>query len=451
MLYVNPTIYREYDIRGLADIDFSIEFATLLGKALGTLLSEKGEKQMAVGRDCRLTSEKYSKALISGLLESGIHVVHLGVCPTPLVYFSMFHEAFENGIVVTGSHNPAAYNGFKICIKRKPFYGKEIQVLKYRIENKKFSSAPSKGNLSYFNIIESYMKFIIENITLRRPLQIIVDAGNGTAGPIAPKLFQKLGCKVSTLFCDMDGLFPNHFPDPTVPENLSSLILAVKKEKADLGIAFDGDADRIGVVDNSGRLLWGDELLIFFSRDILKQNPGAAIIGEVKCSNKLFSTIKKYGGKPIMWKTGHSLIKSKLSEEGALLAGEMSGHMFFADRYYGFDDAIYAGCRLLEMLSRSRDSLETLLSDLPQSFSTPEIRLDCPDEKKTDIVQKAKDHFKKYYPIIDIDGVRIEFDDGWALIRASNTQPVLVLRFEALSKPRLFEIRSLVENKLKEL
>ncbi len=448
---VNPTIYREYDIRGIADSDFSEGFALLLGRAIGTILSEKKETVIAVGRDCRLTSEKYTKALIKGLLSCGVDVVNLGICPTPLVYFAIFHEDFRNGISVTGSHNPKEFNGFKITIQKKSFFGKDIQNLRTRIEKNIFLEASPKGNISLFNITQVYEKFVTKNITLGRPLKVVVDAGNGTAGPIAPSIFRKLGCSVTELFCDMDGSFPNHFPDPAEINNLKSLINTIKEKEADVGIAFDGDADRIGVVDNSGRILWGDELLILYAKDILQKSPGATIMGEVKCSKTLFSMIQKFGGRPIMWKTGHSLIKSKLVEEKALLAGEMSGHMFFADRYFGFDDAIYAACRLLEIMSHSPISLSQALSFIPKTFSTPEIRLDCSDEKKFEVVQKAKKYFEKHFRVIDIDGVRVEFDNGWALVRASNTQPALVLRFEASSAPQLEKIRNLVETKLKVL
>ena len=451
MSFVNPTIYREYDIRGLADKDFSVDFAEILGRAVGTKLHEQGEKQIAVGRDCRLTSEKYAKALIGGLRSSGIHVISLGVCPTPLVYFSVFHEEFHNGISVTGSHNPGEYNGFKICIQKKSLYGKSILALKDRIEKKNFHQASLKGELSSFDIVRSYDDYLTTHIKLDRPLKCIVDAGNGTAGPIAPAIFKKLGCQVEELFCTLDGRFPNHFPDPTVESNLRVLIEKMTSSQVDVGLAFDGDADRIGVVDNTGTVLWGDEIMILFARDILKTSPGAAIIGEVKCSDKLFSDIKSHGGRPIMWKTGHSLIKSKLSEEKALLAGEMSGHIFFADRYYGYDDAIYAACRLLEILSKTKKPLSDLLSDVPKTFATPEIRRDCPDEEKFNIVRKAQKLFKFDYDTVDIDGVRIQFPDGWALIRASNTQPALVLRFEATSQTRLNEIQTLVEAKLNAL
>jgi len=319
------------------------------------------------------------------------------------------------------------------------------------IDEKNYKLSKTKGTTSTIDIIADYTAYVSENIHLKKPLKVVIDAGNATAGPIAPALFRKLGCDVTELYCDMDGTFPNHHPDPTVEKNLLTLIETVKETKADVGIAFDGDADRIGVVDNKGRVIWGDELMIIFSREILKKSPGATIIAEVKCSANLFADIKKNGGRPIMWKTGHSLIKAKLKEEKALLAGEMSGHMFFADRYFGYDDAIYAAARLLEILSESNTDLCEALADVPKTYSTPEIRVDCPDEKKFQIVAEVKKYFKSLFDTIDIDGVRIQFSDGWALVRASNTQPVLVLRFEASSPERLTEIRTLVENKLKTL
>ncbi len=446
----NPSIYREYDIRGLADTDFDTAFVQDLGRALGTWLHEKNTSHIVVGRDCRLTSEKYEKHLVRGLISTGTHVIILGICPTPLVYFAIFDQGFENGVSITGSHNPGEYNGFKICIHHASLYGPQIQELRRRVENKTFYKASQSGNISYFNIQKAYEDFMLRHFSPFRSLNIVVDSGNGVAGPIAPRLMRKLGCQVSELFCDMDGHFPNHFPDPTVPENLSHLVQKVRDDHADLGIAFDGDADRIGIVAPDGTIIWGDRLMIVYSREIIKKNPLAPIIGEVKCSSHLFSEIKKAGGLPIMWKTGHSLIKSKIKEEKALFAGEMSGHMFFADRYYGFDDAIYAALRLLEILSNSKQTLSELLSDVPQTFSTPEIRIDCPDEKKFDIVQSVASYFKPRYSTLDIDGVRVEFPDGWGLLRASNTQPVLVLRFEANTEPRLQEIRSLIEGKLKE-
>ena len=451
MTFSNPSIFREYDIRGLSDIDFSDSFCTDLGKAIGSLLREKKESLIAVGRDCRLTSEKYSHALVQGLLSTGIDVVLLGVCPTPLMYFSIFEGGFLNGVQITGSHNPSEYNGFKICIRKESLYGKQIQDIRKRIESKNFVKASKRGKLSFFNIIDAYTNYMCSHFKPLAPLKVVVDAGNGVAGNVAPAILRKLGIQVTELYCDLDGTFPNHHPDPTVERNLKDLIRTVKKENADLGIAFDGDADRIGVVDHTGAILWGDKLMILYAKQILEDNPGAAIIGEVKCSRELFEKISALGGRPIMWKTGHSLIKAKIKQEKALLAGEMSGHMFFAYRYIGYDDAIYAALRLLEFLSLKKKSVFDLLADVKPTYATPEIRVDCKDEEKFDLVKKAKNFFQARYDTIDIDGVRIEFPDGWGLIRASNTQPVLVLRFEADTPKRLKEIKRLVESTLQTL
>lgn len=434
----------------MADQDFDALFVESLGQALGTWLIEQNEFHMVVGRDCRVTSEKYAQAFIRGLTRTGIHTIVLGICPTPLVYFAIHDQGFNNGVSITGSHNPAEYNGFKISIKRSSLYGPQIQELKIRIADQKYHVSPSAGNISYFNIQKAYQDFMLRHFSKFSPLKVVIDAGNGVAGPVAPSLLRKLGCQVTELFCDLDGLFPNHFPDPTVLENLDPLRKKVLEERADLGIAFDGDADRIGVIGPDGTPIWGDTLMIIYAREIAKKNPNAPIIGEVKCSSLLFSEIKKAGGRPIIWKTGHSLIKSKIKEENALFAGEMSGHMFFADRYYGFDDAIYAALRLVEILSKSKKTLSQLLSDVPSTFSTPEIRIDCPDEKKFDVVKSVSSYFKSRYSTLDIDGIRIEFSEGWGLVRASNTQPALVLRFEANTLENLQKIRSQIEGKLKE-
>jgi phosphomannomutase/phosphoglucomutase len=447
----NPSIFREYDIRGLAEKDFDAGFARLLGQVHGAIVAEKGGRRVAVGRDCRPTSDAYAEAVIDGLLSMGMEVQDIGVCPTPLLYFSLFHLDLDGGIQVTASHNPTEYNGFKVCVGKETIYGAQIQQLRSRMEKGSFSGKPG-GKRESYPIIPRYQEHLFRNVpSLSRPLRVVVDAGSGVAGPVAPPIFKRLGCTVWEIACVPDGTFPLHHPDPTVPENLEWLIRKVKEESADLGIAYDGDADRIGVVDELGNILWGDELLVLFARDVLKSHPGAVIISEVKCSQRLFDQISLHGGVPIMWKAGHSLIKAKMKETRALLAGEMSGHMFFADRYFGYDDAIYASLRLLELLARVGRPLSTLLADLPKSFSTPEIRVDCPDDKKFTIVERAKDYFRRHYPIIDIDGVRIQFDLGWGLIRASNTQAALVLRFEAQSEEKLNEYRRIVEGKLREL
>jgi phosphomannomutase/phosphoglucomutase len=448
---MNPSIFREYDIRGVAEKDFDKEFALLLGKAHGTAVGERGGKRVTVGRDCRATSDAYAKAVIAGLASTGLQVYDLGVCPTPLLYFSLFHLDVDGGIQITASHNPSEYNGFKLCLGKETLYGQRIQDIQVKMERKEFREQ-SGGSVEGYEIVPPYHRYLLRDVpNLARPLNLVVDAGSGVAGPVAPPVFRQLGCTVWEVACVPDGRFPIHHPDPTVPENLELLIDKVKQERADLGIAYDGDADRIGAVDEKGNILWGDELLVLFSRDVLKRNPNAVIISEVKCSQRLYDDIAKHGGRPIMWKAGHSLLKAKMKEARALLAGEMSGHMFFADRYFGYDDAIYASLRLLEIVADSGQPLSTLLADLPKTISTPEIRVDCPDNRKFIIAEKAKEYFRQHYDIIDVDGVRMHFPEGWGLIRASNTQPALVLRFEAASPEKLREYRAIVEGKLREL
>lgn len=448
---MNPAIFREYDIRGLAEKDFDADFARDLGKVHGTLIGEGGGKRVSVGRDCRFTSEGYAQAVIEGFVSAGLEVIDIGVCPTPLLYFSLFHLNLDGGIQVTASHNPSEYNGFKVCMGKETLYGSQIQNLRRLIEKRRFAERPG-GKRAGYAIVPPYQEHLKRDVpALARPLKVVIDAGSGVAGPVAPPILRRLGCTVWEIACVPDGSFPIHHPDPTVPENLEQLIRQVKEERADLGIAYDGDGDRIGVIDDRGNILWGDELLILFARDILKQHPGAVIISEVKCSQRLFDQIRLHGGVPIMWKAGHSLLKAKMKETHALLAGEMSGHMFFADRYFGYDDAIYASVRLLELVARAGRPLSALLTDLDKTVSTPEIRVECPDEEKFAVTEEAKQYFRQRYPIIDVDGVRIQFPEGWGLIRASNTQPALVLRFEAETEEKLNEYRGIIERKLKEL
>jgi phosphomannomutase/phosphoglucomutase len=441
---MNPAIFREYDIRGVAERDFDSGFARRLGQAYGTLARETGRRAVAVGRDCRLTSATYASALADGLAATGLEVVDIGVCPTPLLYFSLFHFNLDGGIQVTGSHNPAEFNGFKICLGRQTIFGDDIQQLRRLIEAGRF--ATGAGRRTAGDVSEPYRDHLAAQFgRLPRSLTVVVDAGNGTAGPVAPPIFERLGCRVTRLHCDQDGRFPNHHPDPTVVENLRDLIATVAAGGVDVGLAFDGDADRIGAVDRSGRVVWGDELLIVFARDILASRPGAVIVSEVKCSQRLFDDIAARGGQGIMWKAGHSLLKAKMRETGALLGGEMSGHMFFADRYFGYDDAIYAACRLLEILARDGKSLDAILADLPPAFATPEIRVDCPEDRKFLVAERAREHFRRAYDVVDVDGVRVRFPEGWGLVRASNTQPILVLRVEARTPERLEEYRRVVE------
>ncbi len=389
--------------------------------------------------------------LVEGLLSACINVVDVGVVPTPLLYFSVLSWKMDGGAMITGSHNPAEYNGFKLGVGSSTIYGAEIQRLREIIERHDFVTTGAKGSLSERPVIPDYNDFILSQFKLTAGLKVVVDGGNGCGGAVAAPLMKRLGVETFELYTEMDGRFPNHHPDPTVEENMRDLIAAVKKHRAAIGIAYDGDADRVGAVDENGKIVWGDELMVAFSRAILRERPGSTIIGDVKCSKRMYDDIARHGGRPIMWKTGHSLIKSKLKEEHAVLAGEMSGHMFFADRYFGFDDAIYASMRILEILSREGRGLGAILADLPESHFTPEIRVECPDDRKFEVVRRAADFFRKHYEVIDIDGVRVNFADGWGLVRASNTQPALVTRFEATSEKRLAEIRALFDGKLREL
>jgi len=445
---VNPVIFREYDIRGRSPDELNHDTVYGLGLAIGTYYHEQGAGRITLGRDCRLSSPDLRDALTKGLTETGMDVVDAGMIPTPLLYFSIFHLEADGGIQVTGSHNPPEYNGFKICLGKGTIHGEEIQ--KIREIGDKGAFHRGKGSIEKIDVIKPYLDCLKENIRPGDiPRKVVVDAGNGVGGIVAPEVYTAMGVEVERLFCEPDGRFPNHHPDPTIPENLKDLTAKISEHSADLGIAFDGDADRIGVVDQNGNIIWGDQLMIIFSRDLLEHSPGAKIIGEVKCSQVLYDDIEKHGGKPIMWKVGHSLIKRKMKEEGAVFAGEMSGHLFFADRYFGYDDAIYAGARLIEILTRKRESVSELLSDIPRMVNTPEIRMDCPDEKKFQVVAELAEGFKKEYKVIDVDGARVLFDEGWGLIRASNTQPMLVLRFEARNEARLEEIRQIFMDRLK--
>jgi len=444
---MNAHIFREYDIRGLVDKDLTPEVVELLGQGLGTVVRRKGGRTVVVGRDCRESSTVFRDALCKGLTSTGLDVFDVGVVPTPLTYFAANTLPVDGLAMITGSHNPPEYNGFKIGAGKTTFHGAEIQALRQLIEARDFERSDRPGEVSPFDIITPYNHFIQQTVKVgRKGMKIVIDAGNGTGGAIAVPLFEAMGFEVVPLFCDMDARFPNHHPDPTVVENLQDLIAAVKREKAEVGIAYDGDSDRIGVVDDLGNILWGDQLMILFSRYVLKASPGAAIVGEVKCSYTLYDDIAKHGGKAVMWKAGHSLIKAKMKEEHAELAGEMSGHIFFKNRYYGFDDAVYSSARLLEILTHEKQTLSELLSDVPRTYATPELRVDTKEEKKFEIVKRATEWLRQAgHSLVDVDGVRVTFPDGWGLIRASNTQPILVLRFEARTPERLEEIRQLIE------
>ncbi len=439
-------IFREYDIRGIAGKDLTDKTVELLGLGIGSMMRRSGKTRITLGRDCRPSSDPFRDALLSGLTATGLSVIDIGVVPTPLLYYSIHRLETEGGVMITGSHNPPEYNGFKTCIGHDSVYGSQIQEIREFIEAQDF--VRGKGTVSSEDVLADYKKLLLKQIQLPRRIRAAVDCGNGTACLVAPDILSALNCEVTPLFCEMDGSFPNHHPDPTVVENLADLQAAVRSGGLDLGIAFDGDADRIGAISDTGEVIYGDMLLALYAREILKNKPGATFISEVKCSMNLFRDIEKHGGRAIMWKTGHSLIKAKMKEEKADLAGEMSGHMFFADRYFGYDDAIYAACRLLELLSSSSDSLSHMLSDMPPTFVTPEIRVQCDDDKKFAVVEKVKSQFRRDYEIIDVDGVRVLFPDGWGLVRASNTQDVLVMRFEAGDRQSLDDIRSKVEEQV---
>ena len=451
---IKPEIFREYDIRGIVDKDLNPETVELLGKGIGTYFRQKKRREVAIGRDCRLSSYNFFEALSRGLQSTGCSIVDLGTIPTPVLYFAIYHKKIEAGVMITGSHNPPQYNGFKMMVGEETLYGKEIQKIFDIINSGDFIEEKSRLKKAY-NVIPEYQDYLLKNITLAKRMKVVVDAGNGTAGVVACPIFKKLGCEVIELYCEMDGRFPHHHPDPTLPEALKDLIDKVAEVKAGLGIAYDGDGDRIGVIDDQGHILWGDQLMVFFSRDILSSHPGAKVIFDVKVSKVLYDEVEKLGGRPIMWRTGHSLIKKKIKEEKAFLAGEMSGHLFFADRYFGFDDAIYSSARLLELLSRSPKKLSRMLSELPKTYHTPEIRVYASDKVKFKIVEEVKKDLAKKHPIIDIDGVRAIFPQGWGLVRASNTQEVLVLRFEGDTEEALRaiekEVKQAVEDAIKKL
>jgi len=439
---INPQIFREYDIRGLVDQDLTRDSVERIGKSIGTYIRRKRGKTITVGYDMRVSSIPFRDSLICGINSTGCDVVDIGMVPTPVAYFSLHHLKPDGGVMITGSHNPSEFNGFKISHGLHSLYGERIQELRRLIDVGDYELG--MGTLKHENILEDYIQGICDLVEIPRSVKVVVDGGNGCFGIVGPKLLRKIGANITELYCEPDGKFPNHHPDPTVAKNMVDLIDKVKEEGAELGIGFDGDADRIGIVDEKGNILWGDQLLTIFARDILKRNPGATIVGEVKCSENLFKDIEAHGGTAVMSAAGHSLIKKKMQETNALLAGEMSGHICFSDEYYGFDDAIYAACRILKIVASSKEKVSAMLTDVPKTAATPEIRVDCPDENKFEIVRELTENFRKEYDVIDIDGVRIKFDNGWALIRASNTQPVIVFRFEANNVDHLDEIISII-------
>jgi phosphomannomutase/phosphoglucomutase len=447
---ITAGIFRQYDIRGVVGEDLTIEAAGAIGAAYATHLAATGiVGSVAVGRDNRPSGVALRDALVEGLTGCGVDVIDIGVVPTPVLYWSLHHLPVVGGIQITGSHNPPEYNGFKMCVGTESLHGSGIQTLLRYIRAGEYPSGA--GRVSHEDVLGRYTDDVVARTgPLSRPLKVVFDAGNGAGAVVAESLFNRLGVRGSYLFCESDGTFPNHHPDPTVVENLQDLIAAVRDEGADLGIAFDGDADRIGLVDGTGRIIWGDHILILYARDVLaRTGRGQSIIFDVKCSQALPDAIEKAGGVPVMWKTGHSLIKDKMKELHAPVAGEMSGHMFFAEGFYGHDDALYGAARLLRIVADSGRSVSELLADVPPFFSTPEIRVECGDERKFPLVEAASAHFRAIHDVIDVDGVRVLFGDGWGLIRASNTQPILVTRYEALTPERLTAIRDEMEGWLR--
>jgi phosphomannomutase/phosphoglucomutase len=449
---INAAIFREYDIRGVVEEDLSDATVEAVGKAIGTAMRRKGVTRISVGRDVRLSSPHLQEVLVAGLTSTGVDVVDVGQVPTPVQYFSIVHLGLGGGVMVTGSHNPIEFNGFKISLHDAKMglmsmYGADIARLAELIANNDFEKG--KGAVQRRDVLPAYIRTLKEKFRFARRLRVVVDAGNGTAGPIALQLWQDLGMEVIPLYCEPDGNFPNHLPDPTVPKYVADLRKTVVEQKADLGIGYDGDADRIGAIDDEGEIVFADRLLALFAKEVLAKRPGAPIVFDVKCSQALVEFITRHGGKPEMWKTGHSLLKARMKELHAPLAGEMSGHMFFADDYYGYDDALYASGRLLQLVAADGRPLSQIVAEIPYFVSTAEIRIRCADEAKFRVVSTLVERFKAKYRVIDIDGARVEFGDGWGLVRASNTQPVLVLRFEARTQKRLRDIIALFTEELR--
>ncbi len=445
---MNPLIFREYDIRGIADTELPDDEVFRLGQAYGTYAQKHGAQKCVIGRDVRLSGPRIQKAITRGIQATGLDIIDIGVVPTPVFYFSFFHLGANAGIMVTASHNPPEYNGFKVGLNKTTIYGQEIQNLRRLMEQSKFK--PGQGKLEPADIIPAYIEMCRSKVKIPKELKVVLDPGNGTAGILLKRLFDATPIEPVYINLKPDGHFPAHIPDPTVPEYMKQVIETVKETNADCGIGYDGDADRIGAIDETGATVYGDRLLGIYAKEVIAKNPGAKIVFEVKCSQGLVEYIKSLGGTPLMWKTGHSLIKAKMKEESALLAGEMSGHMFFADDYFGYDDAMFASLRLLRIIAQSGRKLSELAGEIPKYYATPEIRVHCPDELKFRIVSELRDYFAKRYELIDIDGARVLFPDGWGLVRASNTGPVLVLRFEAKTRKRLPEIQKLFFDRLRQ-
>lgn len=444
---LSSSIFRAYDIRGVVGETLSTDVLYLIGLALGSEVLEQGDTKIAVGRDGRLSGPSLVKALIEGLLDSGIDVVDIGRVPTPVLYYATNVLDTTSGVMLTGSHNPVDHNGTKIVIKGRAIYGDEILNLYHRIKQKKFSAEYGKkqGHLERQDLLPEYSERIVQDVKLAKPLKVVVDCGNGVAGVIAPKLLKQMGCEVSELFCEVDGKFPNHHPDPSQEDNLQDLIQMVHKKNADIGLAFDGDGDRLGVVTANGEVIWPDRQLILYAKNVLENNPGAKIIYDVKSTKHLDAMIKQYGGEALMYKTGHSLVKAKIKETGAKLGGEMSGHVFFNDRWYGFDDALYTAARLLELVAQDGRSLDEIFQEVPDSVSTPELKISMADDQKFDFISEMvnKADFGAEAKLNTMDGLRVDFDYGWGLVRASNTTPYLVVRFEADDEAGLKKVQSM--------
>ncbi|MBC8385773.1 MAG: phosphomannomutase/phosphoglucomutase [Candidatus Cloacimonetes bacterium] len=448
---VNPKIFRQYDIRGIVGSDLTGETLHLIGKGYGTFLKRQKLKTAVIGGDARLSTPDFKAEFIKGMIETGIEVIDIGTVATPVLYYSIWKLKTDGGVMITASHNPAEYNGIKLNQGLQSVFGEQIQEILQLIQKEDFESGLGAVS-SNDEMSEDYIKYVTEGIKLERPIKVVVDAGNGAGGPYLPVILRNLGCEVYELYCEPDGTFPNHHPDPTVEKYLTDLIAKVKELKADAGLGLDGDADRIGVVDEKGRMLYGDQILNILVRDFLKDNPGERIIADVKCSKNLFDDIAKHGGIPIMYKTGHANIKNKMNEEGIKVSGEMSGHIFLKDRFLGFDDAIYVAARFVEIMSKTNRPVSTFLSDQPKMYNTPEIHVQSTDDDKFEIVNKVRDSFiEEGYEVNAIDGMRVTFADGWGLCRASNTTPVLVLRFEAETEERLSEIKKLIEDRIEKL
>jgi phosphomannomutase / phosphoglucomutase len=441
MQAVSKSIFKAYDIRGIVNEDLTIETVVLIGKAIGSESIDRGERGIVVGRDGRTSGPDLMNALVEGIKSTGCHVVKIGMIPTPVLYYATYSKGASSGVMITGSHNPPNYNGFKMMIAGETLSDERILNLYERINNRNFHQG--QGTSTTIDIQEDYLNRVTSDVSIKRPLKIVVDCGNGVAGHLAPKLFEALGCEVVKLFCHIDGNFPNHHPDPSKLENLNDLIAEIKAEKADLGLAFDGDGDRLGVIDEKGNVIWADRQMILFSRDVIHRNPGAKIVFDVKCSSLLSKDISNQGGRPILSRTGHSFIKAKIKEQSALLGGEMSGHIFFKERWYGFDDALYAGARLLEILSSKNESCSEIFNELPDSFNTPEINIHFDKQgDQFDAMEKLKKTANFNGGVLTtIDGIRLDYEDCWGLVRPSNTTPCLVLRFEAETEVSLKRIR----------